>query len=214
MRKNFIVAAFIALLSLPAFGQTAEQLWGDLMAGNQLFVKGGQVVYDSLRETRRNGESSQKPAVSILSCADSRVPPEILFQKTLGELFVVRVAGNVEDPFGIASLEYAAAEPRAWTKLIVVMGHSDCGAVKASLEPPPIPPPFLPTPSLYALIIRIRQSFAVEKPGDDEKLDLRRATIMNVNYTAEQLAKNDILKKVPIIRAYYDIGTGKVLRLP
>lgn len=209
MRKKFIIAAFIALLSVSAFGQTAEQLWGDLMAGNQLFVKGGQVVYDSLRETRRGGESSQTPAVSILSCSDSRVPPEIIFQKTLGELFVVRVAGNVEDQFGIASLEYAAAAPRAWTKLIVVMGHSDCGAVKASLEPPKTPPPFLPTPSLYALIVRIRQSF-----GGVEKPELRDGTIMNINYTAAQLAKNDILKNVPIIRAYYDIGSGKVMRLP
>jgi carbonic anhydrase len=177
------------------------------MAGNQLFVKGGQVVYDSLRETRREGTSSQTPPVSILSCSDSRVPPEVVFQKTLGELFVVRVAGNIDDTFGIASLEYAASTPREWTKLIVVMGHSDCGAVKASLEPPRRPPPFLPTPSLYALIIRIRQSFDVEKP------DLRAGTIMNVNYTAQQLAKNDTLKSVPIIRAYYDIATGKVERL-
>ncbi|HUP58792.1 MAG TPA: carbonic anhydrase [Thermoanaerobaculia bacterium] len=206
MRK-FIIAAFVALLSVSAFGQTAEQLWGDLMAGNQLFVKGGQVVYDSLRETRREGTTSQRPPVSILSCSDSRVPPEVVFQKTLGELFVVRVAGNVDDEFGIASLEYAAIAPREWTKLIVVLGHSNCGAVQASLEAPRPPPPFLPTPSLYALIIRIRKSFTVEKP------ELRAATVMNVNYTAQQLANNDSLKRVPIIKAYYDIATGKVERL-
>ena len=209
MRKYFI-AAFVALLSVHAFGQTAEQLWAELMAGNQLFVKGGQVVYDSLRETRREGASSQTPPVSILSCSDSRVPPEILFQKSLGALFVVRVAGNIDDTMGIASLEYAASAPRQWTKLIVVLGHSDCGAVQASLAPQRKPPPFLPTEALFALIARIRLSFTF-KP--DEKPELRPATIMNVNYTAQQLAKNDTLKGVPIISAYYDIATGKVERL-
>lgn len=209
MRK-YSLAALIALWSVSAFGQTAEQLWGDLMTGNQLFVKGGQVVYDSLRETRREGASSQRPPVSILSCSDSRVPPEILFQKSLGALFVVRVAGNIDDTMGIASLEYAASAPREWTKLIVVLGHSNCGAVQASLDPQRKPPPFLPTPALYALIFRIRQSFTF-KP--DEKPELRAATIMNVNYTAEQLGKNDTLKGVPIIRAYYDIVSGKVERL-
>src|ERR1051325_8623649 len=144
MRK-FIVAAFVASLSVSAFPQTADELWADLMKGNELFVE-GQVVYGSLRSARATWATKQNPPVSILSCADSRVPAEILFQRTVGELFVVRTAGNIEDEFNVASLEYAVA--KGWTKLIVVMGHSECGAVDASLAEPKKDEP---TPSLWPI---------------------------------------------------------------
>jgi len=203
MRK-FIVAAFVALLSVSALAQTPDQLWTELMAGNKLFVQGGQVVYDSMRETRNRLANGQAPPVSILSCADSRVPLDIVFQKTLGELFVVRVAGNVEDTFGVASLEYAVSEK--WTKLIVVLGHTDCGAVKASLKEPA---ENKPTPALYQLILRIRESFT--KPKEE---DLRARTIDNVCYTAMQLRKwSTTLSGVPIKTALYDIRTGVVTEL-
>jgi carbonic anhydrase len=202
MRK-FIVAAFVALLSVSAFAQTPGQLWSELIAGNKLFVQGGQVVYDSMRETRKGIANGQAPPVSILSCSDSRVPPEIVFQKTLGELFVVRAAGNVEDTFGVASLEYAAS--KGWTKLIVVLGHSDCGAVTSSLTPPR---PNKPTPSLFELILRIRKSFTHPEP------DLPAATADNVCYTAMQLRKwSPTLSRVTIKPALYDVRTGVVTEL-
>jgi carbonic anhydrase len=193
MRK-FIIAAFIALLSVSAFAQTPDQYWTELMAGNQVFVKGGQIVYDSMRERRSGMANGQLPPVSILSCSDSRVPPEVVFQKTLGELFVVRAAGNVEDTFGVASLEYAAS--KGWTKLLVVMGHTDCGAVIASL------------PSLYELILRIRKSFM----KFDEDLPARTAD--NVCYTAMQLRKwSPTLRDVAIKTAIYDVRSGVVTEL-
>jgi len=202
MRK-FIVAAFVALLSVPASAQTADELWADLMAGNQLFVE-GQVVYGSLRSTRAMWAKGQNPPVAILSCADSRVPVELVFQRTVGELFVVRTAGNVEDEFNVASLEYAVS--KGWTKLLVVMGHSECGAVDASLAPPK---PGQPTPSLYDLILRIRSSFV----GADNTL--RPRTIENICYTAMQLRNwSPTLKDVPIKTAYYDVATGVVTAVP
>jgi len=201
MRK-FIIAACIALVSVSAFAQASDELWGELMAGNTLFV-GGTLDYCALRQLRSATAGGQSPPTSIVSCADSRVPAELVFGRTIGELFVVRVAGNVDDTFNIASLEYAV--DHKWTKLIVVMGHSDCGAVKASLEEPK---PGQPTPALYALIMRIRKSFTKLDPT------VREASIMNVNYTAEQLAKNPLLKSVPIVKAYYDVASGKVERLP
>lgn len=201
MRK-FIIAACLAIISVSAFAQTSDELWGELMAGNARFV-GGTLDYCALRQLRSATAGGQSPPTSILSCADSRVPAELIFDRTIGELFVVRVAGNVDDPFNIASLEYAV--DHEWTKLIVVMGHSDCGAVKASLKEPK---PNEPTPALYALIMRIRKSFTKPDPT------LREAIVMNVNYTAEQLTKNPLLKGVPIVKAYYDVASGKVERLP
>jgi len=202
MRK-FIITAVLCLLAVSALAQSADQLWSDLMAGNELFVK-GQVVYGSLRSARSMWATAQDPPVAILSCADSRVPAEIIFQRTVGELFVVRVAGNVEDTFNIASLEYAAS--KGWTKLVVVMGHSDCGAVAASLTAPPKPPPYLPTPALYELIMRIRKSFPAGTPNPN----LRDGTIDNLCYTAWQLRANALISKADIKTAYYDVATGLV----
>jgi len=172
------------------------------MAGNARFVE-GHLDYCALRQLRNATAGGQSPQTSILSCADSRVPAELIFDRSIGELFVVRVAGNVDDTFGMASLEYAVKN--GWTKIIVVMGHSDCGAVKASLT---APKPNEPTPALYELIMRIRKSFKTPPA------DLREATIMNINYTAEQLATDSHLKGVTIVKAYYDVATGKVERLP
>lgn len=203
MRK-IIIAAFLASLCVPAFAQTADELWQDLQAGNQLFVE-GQVVYGSLRSARATWAKTQKPPVSILSCADSRVPAELIFQRTVGELFVVRTAGNVEDEFNVASLEYAVS--KGWTKLIVVMGHTECGAVEASLDKPARPGE--PTPSLYDLILRIRSSFT----GPDNSL--RARTIENVCYTAMQLRYwSPTLRDVPVKTAIYDIATGVVTGVP
>jgi carbonic anhydrase len=200
--RNFLIAACIAVFAISAVAQTSDEVWGDLKAGNAVFV-GGTLDYCALRQLRNVTAGGQSPPASILSCADSRVPAELVFGRTVGELFVVRVAGNVDDPFNIASLEYAV--DHKWTKVIVVMGHSDCGAVKASLEEPK---PGQPTPALYALIMRIRKSFTKPDPT------LREAIIMNVDYTAAELAKNPLLKTVLIVKAYYDVASGKVERLP
>ena len=132
MRKIvFAVAILLSALSLSA--QTTDLLWSDLMAGNARFVD-GRLEYCALNHLRNATAGGQSPPTSILSCADSRVPAELVFDRSVGELFVVRVAGNVENTFNLASLEYAVAN--GWTKLIVVMGHSDCGAVKAAMKEP------------------------------------------------------------------------------
>jgi len=201
MRK-FVMIAAVLFVSITGYAQTSDALWSSLTAGNARFVA-GSVDYCALDQLRTATAGGQSPAISILSCADSRVPAELIFGRSIGGLFVVRVAGNVEDPFGIASLEYAVLN--GWTKMIVVMGHSECGAVKEAMTPRQ---PGEPTPALYALIQRIRQSFKITPR------DLREATIMNINYTAELLSMNPKLKDVTIVKAYYDVGTGKVERIP
>jgi len=175
------------------------------MKGNADFVH-GKLLYQHLDQQRDATAEHQHPPVTVLSCADSRVPPELMFDQSVGDLFVIRVAGNVSDPFNLASIEYAVAN--GWTKMIVVIGHENCGAVKAALSSDPAP-----SPSLEALILKIRENLGGKKPP------LKEAVEMNARATAHELvAKSEIVrkavadKKVQIVTAYYSFD-GKVRRL-
>ncbi len=209
------ILAFALACPLLASGQTAtpEQLWRQLTAGNGRFVAGTLTFRDL---ARKRGESAghQSPPVSVLSCADSRVPPELVFDHSINQLFVVRVAGTIADPFDIASLEYAVAH--GWTKLIVVMGHSQCGAVTAALKTTDPS-----TPSLVALVQRIRESFdGIPRTNSPTAAELRRAIEANTRFTARYLVDHSSVlrdavakKQVEIVPAYYDVASGKVERL-
>ena len=212
-------AAKPASCPLPASpARTADQLWKELVAGNAVFVD-GDVHYAGLRPLRRALEGRQEPPVSIVSCADSRVMPEVVFDRSVGELFVTRVAGNIVGTFDVASLEYAVLN--GWTSLIVVMGHSDCGAMRAAMKPDDPNKPL--TPALQALVGEIRRSFTRDTPRtpDATPAQLRAATEANARFVAEQLrTKASALLKtcvdaglLKIVPAYYDAGSGKVERL-
>ncbi len=104
--------------------------WARLMAGNRRYVAGQPTHPDQTPARRRELAAGQRPFAAILGCADSRVPPEILFDQGLGSLFVVRVAGNIVDDAVLGSLEYAVGH--LGVHLIVVLGHTGCGAVQAA----------------------------------------------------------------------------------
>ena len=134
----FVAAAllFSGLLPFSASSQKAlaseEDTLARLMNGNARFVKGQHRPANYKRE-RAELTKGQRPYAIVLSCSDSRVPPEIVFDESLGKLFVVRVAGNVVDPIALGSIEYAAEHLHS--KLLFVLGHESCGAVKATVEP-------------------------------------------------------------------------------
>ena len=147
-------------------------------------------------------EDSQSPWASILSCADSRVAPEWIFDAAAGDLFVVRSAGNTPFNEGIASLEFGVAVLK--TPLILVLGHSNCGAVKAARSTDSL------TPLFDQLIMPIRANLV---PGDN----LENAVKNNASATAQQLsALSDVLAKavemgnLQIVAGYFDIASGKV----
>ena len=94
----------LLLLAAPLTAQTADQLWQSLEEGNRAYVA-GKLTFEHLDELRRESAAHQNPPVTILSCSDSRVPPELLFDRSLDQLFVIRVAGNVSSAFDIASIE-------------------------------------------------------------------------------------------------------------
>jgi carbonic anhydrase len=146
--------------------------------------------------------AGQKPWAAVLCCADSRVAPEWIFAAGSGELFEVRSAGNTAFNEGIASLEYAVAELAV--PLILVMGHSGCGAVKAAMATAPL------TPLLEDLVTPIRASL---RPG----FDLQRAVKANAAAAAVALRERSALlrqaveqRRLRIQSAYFDIGSGRV----
>lgn len=111
---------------------TAEEALQRLISGNERFLKGKTQLSSLTREALTNLARGQHPIATILGCSDSRVSPELIFDAGLGELFVVRVAGNIISPEVAGSLQYAGAHLR--TPLLVVLGHEGCGAIQASLE--------------------------------------------------------------------------------
>ena len=119
---------------------SADQIWNSLMEGNQRFVAGKPLTRDIVSQRRRL-EKTQSPPVSVLSCSDSRLPAEAIFDQGLGGLFVVRVAGNSADPMGIGSLEFAVRI--LGTRVIVVLGHQRCGGVTAACSGEKMPSPNL-----------------------------------------------------------------------
>jgi len=131
-----LVAAAVGLAFASAGNDpavTSNDALQKLMDGNKRYVE-NQMTSASLNgaATRTSLAKSQKPYAIILSCSDSRVPPEIVFDKGLGEIFVVRVAGNIPDPIVLGSIEYAAEH--LGSPLVMVLGHERCGAVKATVD--------------------------------------------------------------------------------
>ncbi len=218
MRRSFIAILVLCSLVLPVAAQqlpapleepfTLESLWPQLMKGNAAYA-GGAIEYTQLGDARKATAEKQKPPVTILSCSDSRVPPELLFHRGIGDLFVVRAAGNVADTFGIASIEYGIAHH--WTKVIIVLGHENCGAVLAALEKKDPT-----TPSLRALVYRIRRSFRGRGKNDD----VHSAIIANAKASADYLVAHSRLIRravrsgdVKIVVAYYELESGEVTKV-
>jgi carbonic anhydrase len=201
MQRTLRAAAI--LLFLAAAAAQADE-WADLMRGNARYVA-GHLVYSHLRSQRRTHRTQQHPPVTIVSCADSRVPPELMFDQTIGDIFVVRVAGNVIDTFNLASLEYAVSH--GWTKLIVVIGHQECGAVKAALTG------HGGTPALDALVHKIEENLDHETPPLKEAIEKNaRASAKQITEESELIRREVDAGKVKIVTAYYDFN-GRVRRL-
>ncbi len=206
-----LVAAGLLTLGAEASLPSADAVLAELKAGNARHVA---KTYQRPHQTaaRQHAlESGQSPHCTILTCADSRVPPELIFDKGLGDIFDVRVAGNVAGDDEIASIEYAAEHLH--TPLVVVMGHSHCGAVSAAVEGGTLPG------KLPALMAAIRPAVdqSAGEPGDR----IANAVRDNVVHVVEQLrASKPVLSelvtegKLRIVGAVYSLETGKVEWLP
>ena len=195
---------------------SASDALKQLKEGNDRFVSGSPLL-ESLANPERRSElqAGQEPFAIILACSDSRVPSEIVFDCGLGHLFVIRVAGNIVAPSQIGSIEYATSQ--LGTRLVVVMGHTGCGAVSATINELRQPSEDL-SPNLSAIVDRVRP--AVEPlmdSGAKEAELLNRAVQANIHQSVAQLrAGSDILAGqvqgdgLEIVGAQYSLSTGRV----
>jgi carbonic anhydrase len=189
-----------------------------LQAGNRRFVAGVRSL-DSLltQERRRAFVAGQAPLAVILGCSDSRVPVEIVFDQGLGDLFVIRVAGNIVAPSQVGSVEFAAE--RFGTRLVVVLGHTRCGAVEATLEQL-LNPGARPSRNLSSIVERIRPAVeslvAADLCHDHDALS-RQAVRANVRVAANALRHgSEVLERLIradgllVVGAEYSLETGAV----
>ncbi len=189
---------------------SADEVWKDLAAGNQRYVS-GQPASKDLVAQRKALTKTQAPRVAVLSCSDSRVSPELAFDKGIGDLFVVRTAGESADPLALGSLEYAVEHLHS--TVILVMGHQSCGAVNAACGGGKVE-----SVNLEALIKPIAGSCKRVEANKPETMDL--AVRDHVHTVAHDLTANSkILRheveegKLTILEAYYSLDTGEVTRL-
>jgi carbonic anhydrase len=190
----------------------ADKIWAELMAGNQRFVS-GQPQTVALVSLRQSLAKSQHPKAIVLSCSDSRVPPELVFDQSLGDLFVVRAAGNIADPIGLGSMEYAVEH--LGSTVLVVLGHTKCGAVTAACSGDK-----MPTSNLQAMVDKIEPAVVKVKNSTKGDALVEAAIKENVHQSAHDvLAHSEVLKhaqeegKLTVYEAEYQLDTGRVVPL-
>jgi carbonic anhydrase len=194
------------LLTQPGLDITPDEALSVLMEGNKRFVaqKSSNPNQDIIRLVEV--AKSQSPFACVLSCSDSRVTPEIVFDRGLGDLFVVRDAGNIATPGEIGSLEYGAYVLGA--KVILVLGHESCGAIQAAIKGGSLPG------SLNSIMDAIRPAVkSSEKQSGDRMLNAIKA---NISLQKERVRNSPLISqlikegKLKVFGAYYDLNTGTV----
>ena len=195
---------------------STEEALNRLRKGNKRFVSDSSIFNNapSHKSRRHSLAEDQDPFAIILGCSDSRVPSEIVFDQGLGDLFVVRVAGNIVAPSQIGSIELAVE--RFGARLVVVMGHSRCGAIQATLDS-------LRDPSknqsknLRSIVDRIRPSLELLDIDQDPEITLQQAVRANIHSSVSQLQQESrVLEQLVregdllILGAEYSLDTGIV----
>ena len=197
---------------------TANEALQRLREGNQRFVAGVRSIDTLVKQMQREGVvEGQAPLAIILGCSDSRVPAEIVFDQGLGDLFVIRVAGNIVAPSQIGSVEFAAKQ--FGTPLVVVLGHSMCGAVMATLEEIERPSDEK-SANVLSIVSRIRPSVELlleTDLRDDHEVLLKAAIRSNILASANSLRHGSQMLEqlmlegsLTIVAAEYSLETGVV----
>jgi carbonic anhydrase len=201
-----IIYTCAAFILTPSFvfaqsGVSADEALTRLKQGNERFVKGDYKTVDHSSD-RIEWSMTQEPYAIILACSDSRVAPEIVFDESIGRLFIIRLAGNVVDSAALGSIEYAAEHLHS--KLLVILGHESCGAVKAALAKADL------SPNINSILAKI-------KPALKPNTTLDEAIDANVLYQMKRVVgESSVLrglinpKSLEVAGAVYDFKTGKV----
>lgn len=214
--RALVVTAFVAAAALAFAGEATPVVSADaavarLVDGNRRFVAGAMTHPDQSAEHRTALAQGQHPFAIILTCADSRLSPEIIFDQGLGDLFVIRNAGNLLDDHVVGSIEYAVEHLHA--TVVIVLGHAKCGAVSAAVAGGEAPG------HLKSIVASLSDAVAMarKKPGDA----IDNAVRIQAKLSAVELAKSEpILAKavhegeLKVLAARYDLATGQVEFFP
>lgn len=184
-----------------------EEALQRLMEGNERFIEGKSVHPNQDRDRRREVVGGQRPFAVVLGCSDSRIPPEIIFDAGIGDLFVIRVAGNIADDVVLGSIEYAAEH--LGVDLVMVLGHQKCGAIQAAVAGGE------PNGFVGSVLRALRPAVdeAKLKPGDtvDNTVRVNVAQIVvAVRASKPVLSHLSAEGKLRVVGAYYSLETGKV----
>ncbi|MGA8035577.1 MAG: carbonic anhydrase [Candidatus Acidiferrales bacterium] len=186
---------------------TPDEALKELMEGNARFAANKMTSFEhDVEMLKSKTVDKQEPYAAVLACADSRVPVEILFDQTIGHVFVARVAGNVVTPEIIGSLEYGAAV--LGTKVILVLGHRSCGAVKAAIQGKGVPG------QISSLFPHLQP--AVDAAGPETEATTKENAKVQARLLRESSTViSEMVKagKVKVVPAYYDLGSGAVTLL-
>lgn len=193
-------------------GPAAAEVLADLMAGNHRFMDGHPRTRP-LTARRSALATGQQPHVVVLACSDSRLSPELIFDHDLGDLFTVRVAGNVADTIALGSMEYAV--DHFPVKVLVVLGHEKCGAVAAAASAEKAP-----TPNIEALLKKIEPALVPLRTRASGDELVRLGVEANVHQSVrDMLDQSPLLRratesgKVMLVKGLYRLASGEVVRL-
>ncbi|ACK68172.1 carbonic anhydrase [Rippkaea orientalis PCC 8801] len=192
-------------------GITPDQALEKLMAGNKRFIQGKPLSPNRSSARLREVAQGQNPFAAILSCADSRVPSEIVFDQGFGDLFIVRNAGQVATPEEIGSLEFGTLVLGA--KVLLVMGHESCGAVIATMAGNPVPG------KIGSVLEQIEPGITEFKGKQDDPIAVKQATEANVLAQIANLKKSPVISeliesgKLKIVGGFYNLKEGSITLL-
>jgi carbonic anhydrase len=192
---------------------TAEKAIEMLKEGNQRFVNNTTIKRDLLAQVKQTSKV-QFPFAAVVSCLDSRIPPEIVFDRGIGDLFVARVAGNFVNDDILGSLEFATKLSGA--KLIVVMGHTECGAIKGACDAAQLGLLTATLANINPAVTAVRGDY---KPRSSQNAEFVQAVAeMNVKLTMQKLRDRSVVLRemldngeIGMVGAMYDVKTGKVI---
>jgi carbonic anhydrase len=213
MKLNPCNLTFMAVIALSGWAMAADhktpsvapdEALSRLKAGNERFAKSKESSSKPVAALRAKTAQEQHPFAIIVGCADSRTAPEIIFDQNIGDLFVVRTAGNLVDDYALGSIEYAVEHLGA--RLIVVLGHERCGAVTAALGGESAPG------HINSLVRDIQPAVAASKGKEGDALT--NAIHENDAEVAAKIRKQaelgELASQVRVVEGYYDLDTGKV----
>jgi carbonic anhydrase len=206
--KRIIIGVLLFFAGITVFAQnvTPDQALKFLKDGNKRFVSESCTNPNRDKQTIKELAHGQHPYAIVVSCSDSRVPPELLFDEGFGKLFVIRVAGNIVGPHELGSIEYAAK--KLGTQLVLVLGHSECGAVHATIDAKDY------GKNINSIVSEIAPSVAKAREKHGELME--NAVEENVLAVKHNIENNAGLKslvtesKLKVIPAVYNLETGEV----